>query len=99
MRQDERATELAKVDCHPCNGNGFSQFEDPCQNCGGERTVKARVYSDCGHEVESEDCLENGCMAGCAICGTIFVTDQKQDEPETGWDCGQHQVQEGKAAA
>jgi hypothetical protein len=44
-----------------CEG-GASMFQTVCGNCAGEGLVEQLVYSDCGHEVISDQCEEEGCL-------------------------------------
>jgi len=76
-----------QVQCSMCAGMKFSQFEDPCENCKGEGYVNALVFVDCGHVVDSNECMDHGCHARCVECGNEFYVGK--DAPEQVFVCGE----------
>lgn len=55
-----RKVERADVQCSMCAGVGFDQFGE-CEVCEGKRYTREWVF-ECGHPVESEDCIDEGCL-------------------------------------
>jgi RecJ-like exonuclease len=84
---ETRATETARVACRNCDGHGFWTYEDPCTACAGDGSLIETVYAACGHVVDTEDCLNAGCTAGCVSCANEFFVGVETDEPEAGFIC------------
>jgi hypothetical protein len=88
LRMEEKSRELGrkivedKVDCSLCGANGFDQFGE-CEKCEGRRFTKEWVFEECGHEVESEDCINEGCL----ICVTTECENRKEPNEDRCKEC------------
>jgi hypothetical protein len=60
-REFGRKIESGEVKCSGCNGVGFNQFESECEGCEGRGHRTELVFAECGHSVESEECINEGC--------------------------------------